>query len=59
MALIAILILLQITSLVDFSPISLVSDFATLLSTYPTGFMVISEPYRSKTPHIPDPIMQV
>jgi DNA excision repair protein ERCC-2 len=50
---------LEITDVDDFAPISLVSDFATLLTTYPKGFMVILEPFNSRTPHIPDPIMQL
>ena len=50
---------LQITSMDSFTPLQLVADFATLLATYPVGFMVIFEPYNSKTPHIPDPIMQL
>ncbi len=40
-------------------PLQLVADFATLLATYPVGFMVIIEPYAPRTPHIPDPIMQL
>jgi len=43
----------------EFTPLQLVADFATLLATYPVGFMVITEPYNPKTPHIPDPVMQV
>ena len=46
------------TSIDEFGPISLVADFAALLASYPAGFMVITEPYRPKTPHIPDPLMQ-
>lgn len=30
----------------EFSPLQLVTDFVTLLSTYPQGFMVILEPYN-------------
>lgn len=50
---------LQVTSVDEFTPLQLVADFATLLATYPVGFMVITEPYNPKTPHIPDPVMQV
>lgn len=50
---------LEVTDMDDFGPLQLVADFATLLTTYPVGFMVIMEPYNSKTPHIPDPIMQL
>jgi DNA excision repair protein ERCC-2 len=50
---------LQVTDVDDFTPLQLVADFATLLATYPVGFMVILEPFNSKTPHIPDPLMQL
>ena len=47
------------TGVDEFGPLTLVADFATLLATYPVGFMVITEPYDSRTPHIPDPVMQL
>ncbi|RYG55295.1 hypothetical protein EON66_05640 [archaeon] len=50
---------LQITNVDEFTPLQLVADFATLLATYSTGFVVITEPYNPKTPHIADPIMQL
>jgi len=50
---------LQVTDVDQFGPIQLVADFTTLLATYPNGFMVITEPYNARTPHIPDPIMQL
>ncbi|KAA0151838.1 hypothetical protein FNF29_04244 [Cafeteria roenbergensis] len=50
---------LEVTEVDEFAPISLVADFATLLATYPKGFMVVLEPFNSRTPHIPDPIMQL
>jgi DNA excision repair protein ERCC-2 len=50
---------LQVTNMDDFTPLNLVADFVTLLATYAQGFMVITEPYNSKTPHIPDPVMQL
>lgn len=50
---------LQITNVDEFTPLQLVADFATLLATYATGFVVITEPYNPKTPHIEDPIMQL
>ena len=43
----------------DFGALQLVADFATLLATYPTGFMVLLEPFNAKTPHVPDPTMQL
>lgn len=36
----------QVTDVDEFSPLQLVTDFVTLLSTYPQGFMVILEPYN-------------
>lgn len=50
---------MQITEVDEFSPLQLVADFATLISTYSVGFMVIMEPYNSQTPHIPDPVLQL
>mgnify|MGYP005990797409 CR=1 FL=1 len=50
---------LEITDMDEFAPLHLVADFCTLITTYPVGFMVVLEPYNSKTPHIPDPIMQL
>jgi DNA excision repair protein ERCC-2 len=50
---------LQVTDVGDFTPLTLVADFCTLVATYPAGFMVILEPYNSKTPHIPDPVLQL
>ena len=50
---------LQVTGIDEFGPLTVVADFTTLLATYPQGFMVISEPYTSKTPHVPDPVMQL
>ena len=43
----------------EFRPLSLVADFVTLLATYPVGFMIICEPFDVRTPHIPDPVMQL
>ena len=43
----------------DFGPIQLVADFVTLLATYPVGFLVLLEPFNAKTPHVPDPVMQL
>ena len=48
---------LEITNLDEFSPINLVADFATLVSTYFKGFTVIIEPYPEDN-LIYDPLMQ-
>ena len=39
--------------------LQLVADFATLVGTYARGFAVITEPFDSRTPNIPDPVIQV
>ena len=36
---------LEIVNIEEFSPITIVSDFATLVSTYFKGFSIIIEPY--------------
>jgi len=39
--------------------LQIVADFATLVGTYARGFAVITEPFDSRTPNIPDPVIQV
>lgn len=39
--------------------LQLIADFATLVGTYAKGFAVIIEPFDARTPHIPDPVIQV
>jgi len=41
----------------DFSPLILVATFATLVSTYASGFSLIIEPYDDRAPSIRDPIL--
>ncbi|XP_060712261.1 general transcription and DNA repair factor IIH helicase subunit XPD isoform X3 [Hemiscyllium ocellatum] len=48
---------LEIADLSNFSPIILVSNFATLVSTYAKGFTIIMEPFDDKTPTIINPIL--
>jgi DNA excision repair protein ERCC-2 len=52
---------LQIVDLDEFTPISLVADFCTMLATpaYKNGFMIIIEPFNPQTPRFPDPILQL
>lgn len=50
---------LEITSMDEYAPLTLVADFCTLITTYPVGYMVVLEPYNSLTPDIVDPIMQL
>ncbi len=39
--------------------IQLLADFATLVGTYAKGFAIITEPYDSRLPNIPDPVIQL
>ena len=48
---------LEIADLTDFSPLIVVSHFATLVSTYTKGFTIIIEPFEDKTPNVINPIL--
>ncbi|XP_067874911.1 general transcription and DNA repair factor IIH helicase subunit XPD isoform X2 [Heterodontus francisci] len=48
---------LEIADLSNFSPIILVSNFATLVSTYAKGFTIIIEPFDDKTPTVVNPVL--
>ncbi|KAF4530161.1 hypothetical protein B566_EDAN001418 [Ephemera danica] len=48
---------LEIADQTDFSPLTLVTHLATLVSTYTKGFTIIVEPFDDKTPNIPNPIL--
>ncbi|XP_063177665.1 general transcription and DNA repair factor IIH helicase subunit XPD [Chroicocephalus ridibundus] len=48
---------LEITDVADFSAITLVANFATLVSTYAKGFTIIIEPFDDRTPTIPNPVL--
>ncbi len=50
---------LEITNLEEFNPIARVADFATLISSYSNGFMVLFEPFDSQYPDTPDPTLQL
>lgn len=41
----------------DFSPLVLISHFATLVSTYTKGFTIIIEPFDEKSPTVSNPIL--
>lgn len=43
--------------LADFSPLSLIANFATLVSTYTSGFNIIIEPFDERAPTIYNPIL--
>ncbi|XP_029427564.1 general transcription and DNA repair factor IIH helicase subunit XPD isoform X3 [Rhinatrema bivittatum] len=48
---------LEIADIADFSPVTLISNFATLVSTYSKGFTIIIEPFEDRTPTISNPIL--
>jgi len=48
---------LEITDLADFSPLVLITNFATLVSTYMKGFTIIIEPFDEKSPTVSNPIL--
>nr|KAG5712902.1 hypothetical protein BaRGS_007499 [Batillaria attramentaria] len=50
---------LELTDIKDYSALSLVANFATLVSTYTKGFMLIMEPFDDRTPTIPNPVLHL
>ncbi|GFR75762.1 TFIIH basal transcription factor complex helicase XPD subunit-like [Elysia marginata] len=48
---------LELADTKDYSALSLVAGFATLISTYTKGFCLIIEPFDDRTPSISNPIM--
>ncbi|XP_066065198.1 LOW QUALITY PROTEIN: general transcription and DNA repair factor IIH helicase subunit XPD, partial [Chamaea fasciata] len=48
---------LPLPDVADFSPITLVANFATLVSTYSKGFTIIIEPFDDRTPTISNPVL--
>jgi len=48
---------LEISHSNDFSPLTVISHFATLVSTYTKGFTIIIEPSDDKTPNVMNPVM--
>ena len=48
---------LEISHSNDFSPLTVISHFATLVSTYTKGFTIIIEPSDDKTPNVINPVM--
>ena len=49
---------LEISHTTDFAPLTLISHFATLVSTYTKGFTIIIEPSDDKAPTVFNPIMR-
>ncbi|MBN3285299.1 ERCC2 helicase, partial [Polyodon spathula] len=48
---------LEIADIADFSAVTLISNFATLVSTYSKGFTIIIEPFEDRTPSLANPIL--
>eukprot|EP00794_Sanderia_malayensis_P020345 gene20345-22348_t len=48
---------LELENITDFGPLTLVAGFATLVSTYSKGFIILIEPFDDQTPTIPNPIL--
>jgi hypothetical protein len=49
---------LEITDTDEFAPLNMLANFATLVGTYEKGFAIIFEPYDSRMPSVPDPVLQ-
>lgn len=50
---------LQVTHLDEFTPLQIVCNFLSLVSTYSRGFVVLLEPWNDRLPGIPDPVLQL
>lgn len=48
---------LELPDISDYGGLTLVANFATLVSTYSKGFVIIIEPFDEQTPTIPNPIL--
>lgn len=48
---------LEITDLNDYGGLTVITHFATLVSTYTQGFTIIIEPFDDKTPTVSNPIL--
>jgi len=48
---------LELVDLGDFSPLILIANFATLVSTYTKGFSLIIEPFDDRAPTIYNPVL--
>ncbi|XP_060660695.1 LOW QUALITY PROTEIN: general transcription and DNA repair factor IIH helicase subunit XPD [Drosophila sulfurigaster albostrigata] len=48
---------LEITDMTEYGALTLITHFATLVSTYTKGFTIIIEPFDDKTPTVSNPIM--
>lgn len=50
---------LELSDLSDFGALSKVAAFATLVSTYQKGFILILEPFKSDHDTVPDPVLHL
>ena len=50
---------LEILDMEEYTPLQLVADFATLVSTYAEGFICIIEPYSTQAEYFHDPVLQL
>ncbi|CAD7012055.1 unnamed protein product [Ceratitis capitata] len=48
---------LEITDMTEYGALTLITHFATLVSTYTKGFTIIVEPFDDKTPTVINPIL--
>jgi len=48
---------LELPNIADFGPLTLVANFATLVSTYAKGFIILIEPFDDQAPTIPNPVL--
>lgn len=53
----SLLYTLELPDVQDYGPLTLIANFATLVSTYNKGFTLIIEPFDDRTPTIPNPIL--
>lgn len=50
---------LQIVNTDDYTPLSIVADYCTILASYEKGFSIIIEPYDTRTPNLLDPVLHL
>ncbi|KAH2990389.1 DNA-dependent ATPase of the nucleotide excision repair factor 4 complex [Aspergillus fumigatus] len=48
---------LELINIEDYQPLQEVATFATLVSTYDKGFLLILEPFESETATVPNPVL--
>ncbi|KAJ9649035.1 TFIIH/NER complex ATP-dependent 5'-3' DNA helicase subunit [Coniosporium tulheliwenetii] len=48
---------LELTNIEDYQALQEVATFATLVSTYDTGFLLILEPFETETATVPNPVL--